>query len=143
MTRAEVIGLTKTIAVPLIMLLVLLRLCMLVLTEDADMFYFVRHGIYTVTWLAVAYFMFHCSMYMHRRSFAKEEIRYMKQIAFWAMIACVARIIVSTIYYWPIVTVEVWPSAHCVLELSVWAILALFFGSYWRIRAEQENEMDM
>lgn len=143
MNISEKIGFSQTLAVVAIMLLVLLRLFLMLLTDDVDLFYYIRHSIYTVAWFALAYFMFHCSMYMRMQAFVKEEIVYMKKIAFWAMLACVARVIVSAVHQLPIVTNEMWQLMHCVLELLVWTILAVFFGCYWRIRAEQENSMDM
>lgn len=131
----------KLSLVPVLLVLVGVRIYMLFfVAEDLTMINYVRHGVNTLAWFAIAYFMFHCSMRMHPLLFPKKTIIKMKNIAFWTMIICVLRIIVSVFYYWPIVSPLIWPTLHNILEIVVWAMLAIFFGCYWLIRVKQEKE---
>lgn len=135
----ETIRYTRALLTLLLFVLVALRLFILVMTEHPSTFYVIGQGIYTLSWAAIGFFMLHCSMYMHARCFHKLDLNYMKKISFIAMVCCLARVIVASIAYWPIVTANNWVSVHNVLEIVVWLVLAFFFGKYWRIRAEHES----
>lgn len=120
-------------------LLVALRVVMLSMVRELDTINYIRHGIYTLSWLAVLLFMFKCSMRLQNSIFKKEVLKDMKYISFITTIACIARVFVSAYYYWPIVTPAVGPSVHNILEICIWALLACFFGCYCVIRARQER----
>lgn len=137
----EMLRQSKQSLIAVLMVLVTVRMYMLFfVTENLSLVSYVHLGVNTLAWFAVAYFMCNCSMLMHPLSFPKNSIIEMKKIAFWAMIICVMRIIVSAFYYWPVVTRLLWPTIHNIIEIVAWALLACFFGCYWRIRVRQDKD---
>ena len=123
-----------------ILLLIILRLSVLALSPDGSILYLVRQVICTVAWGGVAFFMMNCSMDFYH-TIDKQRIRYMKKVAFWAMIACLARVTSTAVYYWPVVSGNIVMSAHNIVELATWILLAVFFGCYWRLRDQQEDDL--
>lgn len=142
MELTEYIKNCKTVLVPLVMLLIIVRIIVLVMTPDGSAMYFIRQIICTLGWFGVAYFMFNCSLDLRPGRYNKQEITHMKHVAFWATIACVARLVSTVVYYWPLLVNNMVMTAHNFIEVITWTLLAAFFGLYWRARAVEKNFSD-
>lgn len=131
----------KSYLTTVILILVVLRLSVLVFSPIGGAMYSARQIICTAAWVGVASFLAHCPLNVNT-IYELHDITHMKNVAFWAMIACVARLASSAVYYWPLVSTDILMSAHNIAELAAWALIAIFFGYYWRIRAVQEKALE-
>lgn len=78
----DLMQLCKLSLVPVLLVLVAVRIYMLFfVAEDLAVINYVRHGVNTLAWFAVAYFMFHCSMRLHPLLFSKKSIISMPRTA--------------------------------------------------------------
>lgn len=97
--------------------------------------------VFTIAWAMVACFMLQCSFRFQANFYEEFQEIQMRKTSFYAMIACLARVIVYAIYKWPMISFDpdtnqifVWPTIHNLLEELVWLLLAIFFYYYWMAR---------
>jgi len=129
-------GLRKIINLLVLLLWVLLflRVFMICLSYRDDipgvMYYMFRQLVYTVSWMSLLVFF---QNYIGAGVILYEiYIEKMKTISFWTMVVSAIRLVVSLVYFWPVVSYKVWPSLYNVLEILVWLCITVFFFLYWR-----------
>lgn len=89
-----------------------------------------RQLVYTVSWMSLLVFF---QNYIGAGVILYEKyIEKMKTISFWTMVVSAIRLVVSLVYFWPVVSYKVWPSLYNVLEILVWLCITVFFFLYWR-----------
>lgn len=131
----------KALAIAIALFVMLRLYIVIVLNQEDDYMYITCQTVFTISWAAVAWFMYYCSLMMYQNAFTKKENMRMSYVSLFAMLACIVRVVVFAVYKWPIVSYDVaenvfymWPSIHNVMEEVIWLMLAFFFYSYYMVR---------
>lgn len=139
MTNKDVTLRCSTLLTIVLALLFLLRLLMMYLSADLGATYLIRQSIYTIVWLTLLLFFHNYVMIEVDKHPVKEDIHTMKIMTFFAMLACLGRVVTTLIYRWPLVTIEIFTSINNILEIAAWALLTVFFFAYWRMKCKNDN----
>jgi hypothetical protein len=124
----------KNWLVLLLGILLLVRLYMMMLSYKEGMpdlgYYMFRQTVYTLSWISLLVFFLNYGQ--SGNALMEIYLKRMKKIAFWTMVISAARLLVSLVYNWPLLSYRVWPSVYNVLEIAVWLLITVFFYLYWR-----------
>jgi len=93
-------------------------------------YYMFRQTVYTLSWISLLVFFLNYGQ--SGNALMEIYLKRMKKIAFWTMVISAARLLVSLVYNWPLLSYRVWPSVYNVLEIAVWLLITVFFYLYWR-----------
>lgn len=142
---------TKNLLILTLVALVLVRVVMMVLsasywesTTSSLLWYLTRHSVYTLAWLSIAVFAANFTL-KSTENLMNIQIQQMVNSAFWATLACLARVVVTgghLVSIWGEIWGRPWIMAHNLLDLVVWVLLTLFFYRYYKIKKKQQQKED-
>lgn len=98
--------------------------------EDVDTYYFVRHTLYSITWLTLAYFFYTYSFHVDITRGESAGFIQTAQASLIAMGGCIMKFVIVTQHTFPWLNHGMVRNVYVVTECLFWVALITFFYKY-------------